>query len=64
MYHLKKCRSNPVSFMALIVAISVPGIFAAGAEQRQTTEKLQHLRESGCCRIRPLMIVTRHEGKF
>jgi regulator of RNase E activity RraA len=40
MYHLKKCRSNPVSFMALIVAISVPGIFAAGAEQRQTTEKL------------------------
>jgi regulator of RNase E activity RraA len=26
--------------MALIVAISVPGIFAAGAEQRQTTEKL------------------------
>lgn len=40
MYHFKKCRSNPVSFMALIVAISVPGIFAAGAEQRQTTEKL------------------------
>jgi 4-hydroxy-4-methyl-2-oxoglutarate aldolase len=40
MYHLKKCRSNPASFMALIIAISVPGIFAAGAEQRQTTEKL------------------------
>ena len=40
MYHLKKCRSNPASFMTLIIAISVPGIFAAGAEQRQTTEKL------------------------
>lgn len=40
MYHFKKCRSNPVSFMALIIAISVPGIFAAGAEQHQTTEKL------------------------
>lgn len=40
MYHFKKCRSNPVSFMALIAAVSVPGIFAAGAEQRQTTGKL------------------------
>jgi regulator of RNase E activity RraA len=40
MYHFKKCRSNLVSFMALIVAISVPGIFAASPEQRQTTENL------------------------
>ena len=39
MYHFKKCRSNLVSFVALIAAVSVPGIFAASPEHRQTTAK-------------------------
>lgn len=40
MYHFKKCSSTLVSSMALMAAISVPGMFAASVEQRQTTAKV------------------------
>lgn len=40
MYHFKKCRSTLVSSMALMAAISLPGMFAADAQQTQTTAKL------------------------
>ncbi len=40
MYHFKKCRSALVSSMALMAAISLPGMFAADAQQSQTTARL------------------------